>query len=167
MRRRRLDIGEGEFAIGVGNALDLIEARKRVSHVALICERLLALPGKGVDAFWQIATRGQIAVLRMGLPSGLCGHLLLLYSIVLFVVFAQLLSSPRFSKPLALSFAHGGSRAKTAHIRHVLTERGGKIDLMILLLHQNLADLLGDGKLAKRIKLPNLFLVVIVSYIFI
>src|SRR5262245_48195620 len=104
MRRRRLDIGEGEFAIGVGNALDLIKARKRVSHVALICERLLALSGKGVDAFWQIATRGQIAVLRMGLPSGLCGHLLLLYRP--FRRFRAALSSPRFSKPLALSFAH-------------------------------------------------------------
>src|SRR5262249_269450 len=99
MRPRRLDIREGEFAIGVGDAIDLIEAGKRVSHMARICERLLALPGKGVDAFRQIAACGQIAVLRVGLPSGLCGHLLLLHCP--FVVFAQLLSSPRFFETLS------------------------------------------------------------------
>src|SRR5215468_3795524 len=92
MRPRRLDIREGEFAIGVSDALDLIEAGKRVSHMARICERLLALPGKGVDAFRQIAARGQIAVLRVGLPSGLCGHLLLLHCP--FVVFR---AAPQFT----------------------------------------------------------------------
>src|SRR4029079_12706322 len=51
-------------------------------------------------------------------------------------------------------------RLQAAQYGHVLAERGGKIDLVILLLHENLPDLLGHGKLAERLALPNSLAVV-------
>src|ERR1700693_3657229 len=71
--RRLLDVGEGEVAIGIGDALDLVEAGERVAHMARVGQGLLALLGEGIVAVGQIAPCGQIAVLGMGFPRGLHG----------------------------------------------------------------------------------------------
>src|SRR5262249_7668181 len=45
--------------------------------------------------------------------------------------------------------------ARLAHVRHFDTERGGQIDLVVLLLDQNLADLLGQREFAERLALAD------------
>src|ERR1700734_4424777 len=49
----------------------------------------------------------------------------------------------------------GGRELFLAHVRHLYPKRGGEIDLVILLLHQDFADLLGQGKFAERLALPD------------
>src|SRR5262245_22078668 len=93
MRRGLLDIGEGKLAIGVGHAIDLIETRKRVLHMACVGERLFPLARKGIGALREVASRGQVTVLGMGLPSGLRGHFVLLLS---FSLSRGSVGSPRF-----------------------------------------------------------------------
>ena len=53
-----------------------------------------------------------------------------------------------------------GRAAQTAHVRHVLAKRGGKVDLMVLLLDEDLADLLRQGELTERFALPDPLLVI-------
>ena len=50
MLRRPLDVREGEVAVGIGDILDLIEARAGVLDMPRVGQRLLALLGEGVDA---------------------------------------------------------------------------------------------------------------------
>src|SRR5689334_2303102 len=69
-----LDVGERQVAVGVGDALDLIEAGQGVPDVGRVRQRLLALLGKGEDALGQVAPLRQITVLRMWFPRGMCCH---------------------------------------------------------------------------------------------
>jgi hypothetical protein len=69
--RSFLDVRERLRALGVGDALDLVEARDCVADVARIGERFLALFGKRVDAIRQIALLREPAALFVRLPSGL------------------------------------------------------------------------------------------------
>src|SRR5882724_10958237 len=46
------------------------------------------------------------------------------------------------------------------HVRHVLTEGRGQINLVILFLHQDLANLLSERVLAQRLTLPDTLSVV-------
>jgi hypothetical protein len=48
--RRLLDVAEGEVAVLVRDACDLVEARQRVLDVRGVRERLFALLGEGVGA---------------------------------------------------------------------------------------------------------------------
>ena len=45
--RSLFDVGEGELAVGVGNALDLVEAGEGVLDMARVGQRLFALTRKG------------------------------------------------------------------------------------------------------------------------
>src|SRR5579859_2122551 len=50
----------------------------------------------------------------------------------------------------------GGGRGKLLiYVRHLDTERGRQIDLVILFLHQDFADLLGHGEFAEHLALPD------------
>ena len=49
-----LDVGEGLFALVVGDVLHLIEAGDGVAHMGGIVQRLLALVGEGVDGFGKV-----------------------------------------------------------------------------------------------------------------
>jgi hypothetical protein len=69
--RSLLDVGERLRALGVGDALDLVEARDCVADVARIGERFLALFGKRIDAIRQIALLREPAAFFVRLPSGL------------------------------------------------------------------------------------------------
>src|SRR5207248_10457222 len=59
MLRRFLDVREGEFAVGFGHVLNLVEARQGVLHVRGVGQRLLALLRKGVDTLRQVAALRQ------------------------------------------------------------------------------------------------------------
>src|SRR5277367_5369557 len=45
-------------------------------------------------------------------------------------------------------------------VRNIFAEGGGQVDLMILLLHENLADLFGEGEFPKLFALANAVAVV-------
>src|SRR6476646_676010 len=72
--RSLLDVGEGELAVGVGNALDLVEAGEGVLDMARLGQRLFALPRKVKHAFRQLGPTVNFSVFGARHPSGLCGH---------------------------------------------------------------------------------------------
>src|SRR5580692_6713398 len=62
---------------------------------------------------------------------------------------------PRFARspsPASLRYAVADL---LIHVRHLDAERCRQIDLVILLLHQAFADLLGHGEFAERLALPD------------
>src|SRR6185437_3735334 len=73
MLRRLLDVGEGELAVLVGHPNRLIEAGDRVSDVARVGQRFLALFRKGEHAVRQVAALGETSVLLVGFPGGFHG----------------------------------------------------------------------------------------------
>src|SRR5262245_66276952 len=72
--RSLLEVGESELAVGVGDALDLVEAGKGVLDMARVGQRLFALPRKGKQAFRQLGPIVNFPVFGARHPSGLCGH---------------------------------------------------------------------------------------------
>jgi hypothetical protein len=56
--------------------------------------------------------------------------------------------------------ASASALAQPAHIRDLLAESRGEIDLMVLLLNQNLAYLLGKSELSQCFALSNPLLVI-------
>ena len=61
----------------------------------------------------------------------------------------------------------GACLRTTADIRNFYAQGGGQINLMILLLHDDLANLLGHRVFAKRLTLPNSVAVIANGFIFI
>src|SRR5262245_15660878 len=53
-----LDVGEGQFAVIVGNADRLVETGNSVSHVTRVGHRLFTLLREGEDAVRQVAALG-------------------------------------------------------------------------------------------------------------
>src|SRR6185437_6280185 len=69
------DVGEGEGSIGLGDIEHLVESRYGVADVLGVGHGLLALVREGKDRVGQIASRCEIAVFFVGLPSGVgVGH---------------------------------------------------------------------------------------------
>src|SRR5689334_2471629 len=66
---RLLDIGEGKFAILLGDAGRLVETGDGVPDVAHVGQRLLALFGKGEHAVRQVTSPGEFSVLLMWFPG--------------------------------------------------------------------------------------------------
>ena len=67
--RRALDVREGELAVGILDADDLIEARDRVADMTRVGQRLFALFRKREDAIGQIALPRQPSVPFVRFPS--------------------------------------------------------------------------------------------------
>ena len=67
----------------------------------------------------------------------------------------------RYGRPCSRRavYATGGSRrcrrCRQSDPRHVLAQRGGQIDQVLLLLPQNFADVLGHGEFVQRLALPR------------
>ncbi len=65
------------------------------------------------------------------------------------------------------SLLFGVSARSAGDIGHVLAERGRKVDLVVLFLRQDLADLFGHRKLAERLALTNAIAIVTDGLIFV
>src|SRR3984957_21008674 len=61
----------------------------------------------------------------------------------------------------------GGREKLFIHVRHLDAERGWQIDLVILLLHQDFADLLSHGEFAERLALPDTVAVIANGFVFV
>ena len=62
----------------------------------------------------------------------------------------------RSARILALAaLTQGTAFGAAIHVGNIFAEGGGQIDLVVLLLHEDLANLFGHGKFSERLALPD------------